>query len=47
MWILVCVNEPQDVGKNEKARYRVNDSVVQEIKNRELVSRVHPATPEQ
>ncbi len=45
MWVLVQVETPQDVGRNEKARFLLNDEIVTHMLD-EQFRRVHPATPE-
>ena len=49
MWILVEVDEPHDVGKNEKTRYVLSDhpTIADNLLNTAIMAvgnKVHPAT---
>ena len=49
MWILVEVDEPHDVGRNEKTRYVLSDNltIVDDLLSTAIMalgSKVHPAT---
>lgn len=49
MWLLIEVDDQQDVGKNEKNRYLLSDnlSIVDNLTSVAIIaigSRVHPAT---